>query len=39
MMKVTEQFLTKAVWAIAAAERELASGDVEFAVARAYYTI
>lgn len=36
MKQATQRFLDKAVRAIAAAERELAGGDAEFAVARAY---
>ena len=39
MKEATRRFLDKAGRAIAAAERELASGDAEFSVARAYYAM
>ena len=39
MKETTKQLLNKAARAIAAAERELAVGDVECAVGRAYYAM
>jgi uncharacterized protein (UPF0332 family) len=39
MKEASTRLLDKAMRAITAAERELASGDAEFAVARAYYAM